>query len=121
MRVSARSCQSIPVLNKIRAEAQRSLRRFFTRSRGAAERLVRPDRPVFRSGDAAYGNVSERKPLGGERSSPRLRVSACPFNAASLRSLPLCSTLPERCFLLCSSTHRPHLPLATTRLPLPPK
>src|SRR3546814_12954868 len=52
MRVSARSCQSIPVLNKIRAEAQRSLRRFFTRSRGAAERLVRPDRPVFRSGDA---------------------------------------------------------------------
>src|SRR3546814_8438279 len=46
MRVSARSCQSIPVLNKIRAEAQRSLRRFFTRSRGAAERLVRPDRPV---------------------------------------------------------------------------
>src|SRR3546814_18084965 len=76
MRVSARSCQSIPVLNKIRAEAQRSLRRFFTRSRGAAERLVRPDRPVFRSGDAAYGHVSERKPPGGSRSSLWLRVSA---------------------------------------------
>src|SRR3546814_7278623 len=58
---------------EIRAEAQRSQRRLFTRRRGAAERLVRAGRPVFRSGDAAYCNVSERKPLGGERSSPRLR------------------------------------------------
>src|SRR3546814_50794 len=60
---------------EIRAEAQRSQRRLFTRRRGAAERLVRAGRPVFRSGDAAYCNVSERKPLGGGRVSPRLRVS----------------------------------------------
>src|SRR3546814_8681675 len=45
---------------EIRAEAQRSQRRLFKRRRGDAERLVRAGRPGFRSGDAAYCNVSAR-------------------------------------------------------------
>src|SRR3546814_10920645 len=85
MRVSARSCQSIPVLNKIRAEAQRSLRRFFTRSRGAAERMVRPDRPVFRSGDAAYGRSEEHQ----SEIQSLMRISYAVFCLKKKKQLPL--------------------------------
>src|SRR3546814_16090135 len=78
---------------EIRAEAQRSQRRLFTRRRGAAERLVRAGRPVFRSGDADSCNVSESKPLGGERSSPLLRVALYP-GPPSPSSTPAQTSLP---------------------------